>query len=119
MSKRISLPKRLREKIKAKYGGNCGYCGVKPDRLQIDHVVPVEFGGTNEELNLMPVCFQCNNYKCTHGLETFRETIHRQVAMARKYSINFRNAERFGLIQEIKIDSIVFHFEKDRCEFHE
>ena len=36
--------------------------------------------------------------------------MQKQVAAARKYSRNFRMAERFGLITENKID-VIFYFE--------
>jgi 5-methylcytosine-specific restriction endonuclease McrA len=114
MKSRIPLTKKIRERVKAKCGGHCGYCGIKPDRLQIDHMTPVEYGGTNDESNLMPACPQCNNYKYTHGVEAFREVLMTQVHKARKYSINFRNAERFGLIQILDVKRIEFFFEKTR-----
>ncbi len=59
----------------------------------------------------MPACPSCNNYKTVLDLEEFRRGLERQVEQARKHSVNFRLAERFGLITAYET-SIVFHFEK-------
>lgn len=108
---RKPIPKKLREKVKKKYNGHCAYCGEKPLKLCIDHLVPVAHQhGTNDEFNLMPSCYQCNNYKLTFDLETFRKMISEQVLMARKYSVNFRFAEKYGLVTE-QIKPIKFYFE--------
>ena len=99
-----------RRAAKAKFGGRCGYCGETPKQMHIDHIVPKARGGTDELSNLMPACASCNNFKMSFSVEQFRTELYRQVSRARAYSINFRLAERFGLI-ETKERSIVFHFE--------
>ena len=93
-----------------KYGGRCAYCGIKFDKMHIDHVVPVSMGGGNEIDNLMPSCQSCNNYKMNFHLERFRDELQSQVMRARQYSLNFRLAERFGLVQEIK-KKVLFYYE--------
>jgi hypothetical protein len=40
----------------------------------------------------------------------FRQEVQRQAERARAYSVNFRTAERFGLIQEV-VKPVVFWFE--------
>lgn len=97
--------------IKLKYQGKCGYCGQTPEKLQIDHVIPISGGGTNDETNLMPACFSCNNYKINMSLEQFRNEIGQQIYRARKQSVNFRLAERFGLVTTVDLP-IIFYFEK-------
>lgn len=116
--KRASIPKTLREKVKRKYSGKCAYCGCVTEKLCVDHLVPVVKSHWLEKLNksvndlenLMPACYQCNNYKLVFDIEEFRAMIQSQVNMARKYSVNFRFAEKYGLIQEIK-KPIKFYFE--------
>ncbi len=120
MIKRKAIPKKIREQVKAKYHGHCGYCGIVPEKLQVDHIIPharthqQARKGVNLDAieNLMPSCPPCNNYKISYSLEEFRSLIGRQVELARKSSVNFRNAERFGLI-EVKPQSekIEFYFE--------
>lgn len=107
---RKAIPKNLRDSVKRKYDGRCGYCGDNPPALQIDHIHPVSHGGNDALENLMPSCFSCNNYKLNRSLEQFRGDLSQQVYRARQYSINFRLAERFRQI-ESKESPIVFYFE--------
>lgn len=41
---------------------SCTYCGIVP-ALEIDHIVPINKGGTGERHNLTPVCRTCNARK--------------------------------------------------------
>jgi len=43
----------------------CQYCGQHaPDvKLEVDHIVPIVEGGTNEESNLITSCYACNRGK--------------------------------------------------------
>ena len=43
----------------------CQYCGARsPDvELEVDHVLPVSHGGTNDMSNLKTSCFDCNKGK--------------------------------------------------------
>lgn len=55
-------PKPLRrdwERLVARYGGMCAYCGVR-EWEHIDHVIPVCRGGTHSIGNLLPACAKCN-----------------------------------------------------------
>lgn len=109
---RERIPAQVRKSILAKYDFHCGYCGIKPKVLHVDHIIPLAHSrGTNEPSNLMPACPSCNNYKATFDLEQFRQQLGQQVRRAREHNINFRLAERFGLI-EVKEQPIVFYFEK-------
>lgn len=66
----------------------------------------------NEE-NKVPSCPPCNLFKSTFSVEGFRREIKEQVERARNSSVNFRTAERFGLIQT-KDEPVVFWFEKQK-----
>lgn len=61
--------------------------------------------------NLVPACAPCNLLKTTYSLETFRMQIALQVERGRRHSVNFRTAERFGLIQVMN-KPVVFWFEQ-------
>ncbi len=62
--------------------------------------------------NKVPACIQCNMFKTVFSIEEFKRELQLQVQRARKSSVNFRNAERFGLI-EIKDKKIKFWFEEN------
>lgn len=113
---RKSIPKSVRDSVRLRFGGRCGYCGSRPDKLQIDHIRPVSASGVkdqdlNAEENLMPACFSCNNYKMNMSLEQFRTELAQQVWRARTHSLNFRLAERFGLVRETEA-KVTFYFEQ-------
>mgnify|MGYP002641066439 FL=1 len=66
MSKVIRQPLTLREKeaIKLKYKHTCVYCGCKNKLiLTVDHKVPLNRGGTDDNSNLTCSCFICNQLK--------------------------------------------------------
>lgn len=113
---RKPIPKQVRDRVKSKFDGHCAYCGEKPERLCIDHLHPVVRAhqiehDVNDESNLMPACFSCNNYKMSWDLEWFRKELGYQISRAREHSINFRLAERFGQLA-VTPKPIEFYFEK-------
>lgn len=65
MKKRKSLSKKIRFEVFKRDKFKCQYCGSKaPDVvLEIDHIDPVANGGTNEIINLITSCFDCNRGK--------------------------------------------------------
>jgi hypothetical protein len=104
------IPKAVRDKVLNRFNGLCGYCGCKPVKLSVDHIIPFVKLPDDSEDNLMPCCFACNSFKSVFNLEQFREELSKQVERARKYSVNFRMGEKFGLIVERK-KKIKFYFE--------
>lgn len=134
----MKLTKSQRSKVFSMFGGRCAYCGCNlPERgWHADHVEPclrkvevvpvsnrknplvfeVRHSGEfiNDDANRMdnfyPACAPCNLFKATFSLEMFRREIEKQVERARKSSVNFRTAERFGLVAETQ-NSVTFYFE--------
>lgn len=132
----MALSKKQRVVLKSKYGGKCAYCGCDlPDKgWYADHIEPVlriserdmspKYSGmfklkatvelTYEERecveNYNPPCAPCNLFKSTFSIEQLRYQISQQITRARNTSVNFRVAERFGLLQVV--DKLVqFWFE--------
>ena len=66
--------KSKREKVFAKAGGRCSYCGNKIgiETFHIDHLVPKWRGGSNCISNLLPACADCNTSKGHKPLEAWR-----------------------------------------------
>lgn len=62
---RKPISKKTRFEIFKRDKFTCQYCGkMSPDVvLEIDHIKPVCDGGTNDELNLITSCFECNRGK--------------------------------------------------------
>lgn len=114
--------RKQRQAVWEKSGGQCWYCGghLPKKGWHADHIDAVyrmaDKGGMqnpeNDNLaNIVPACAPCNRFKSVFDIEGFRFEISKQVERARKYSVNFRTAERFDLI-ESKPTPVVFWFEK-------
>jgi 5-methylcytosine-specific restriction endonuclease McrA len=44
-------------------GHTCAYCGCKPEKLTLDHIIPVSRGGRSDFKNCVTACLPCNNRK--------------------------------------------------------
>jgi len=133
MKDRKTIPKSVRDFVKQKFNARCAYCGCKPKRLQVDHIVPYCFlhvldneilkneyvpdflkhltsADINSKENLFPACQSCNSFKSNNHLKDFRRSLQLQPSRAEK-NINYKMAKRFGLVEETGKD-VVFYFEK-------
>lgn len=63
--KRKPISKSVRFSVFARDGFTCRYCGKQSDNavLEVDHVIPVCQGGTNDLENLITSCVDCNRGK--------------------------------------------------------
>ena len=127
----MAINKKTRKEVYSMYAGHCSYCGEKIEYkdMQVDHVIPQhhhsEIHGclivgckkfteysVDDIRNLKPACRICNKFKTSFTLEEFREELQIQLERARKYSVNFRMAERYGLVIKTGYTGIEFYFEK-------
>jgi 5-methylcytosine-specific restriction endonuclease McrA len=69
---RIPLTNRQRFEILKRDGFTCQYCGRKPPEvvLEVDHIFPVDKGGTNDPSNLVASCYDCNRGKSDKLLDS-------------------------------------------------
>ncbi len=51
--------------LKAAYRNRCVYCGKRPKKLTIEHVIPLAKGGPHTISNIVPACWPCNKAKRT------------------------------------------------------
>lgn len=65
MAKRTGLTKKIRFEIFKRDKFTCQYCGAKAPEvvLNVDHIDPVANGGSNDIINLITSCFDCNSGK--------------------------------------------------------
>lgn len=49
--------------IKSMYNYLCVYCGKKPKKLTMDHIIPISRGGSHTASNIVPACMSCNASK--------------------------------------------------------
>ena len=130
----MALSKNERLIVWNKSNGACWYCGCKlPEKgWHADHIEPIRrfkdmkitdtgvehfMSCDNPHLdtieNMVPACKKCNLFKGVFSVEEFRREITYQVERARSYSVNFRTAERFGLI-EVVSKPVKFWFELNK-----
>ena len=85
---RIALGKKARFEVLKRDNFTCKYCGAKAPEviLQVDHIVPVSKGGSNDQTNLVTACQPCNSGKSDREL---RDT---QVIDAQRDSLEDRQA---------------------------
>jgi len=68
----MGLGSKVRFEIFKRDGFTCQYCGRKTPAviLEVDHVVPVASGGSDDTDNLVTSCFDCNRGKGATGLKS-------------------------------------------------
>lgn len=69
--KRKDLSKKVRFEVFKRDSFKCQYCGgAVPDvTLEVDHIIPVSEGGTNDLINLITSCRECNAGKSNRMLD--------------------------------------------------
>lgn len=83
MSGRKSIGKKIRFEVFKRDHFTCQYCGrMAPDViLEVDHIKPVAEGGTNDFINLVTSCRDCNRGKGKTLLSTDTEVKKQQTAL--------------------------------------
>ena len=124
MSQHKPMSKAKRIEVWNKYNHHCAYCGCKLEYkdMQVDHIDSVyihceykkekTLNEINEIDNLIPSCRQCNFYKSTFELETFRYRLTNVMLKNLQKNFSYRLALKYGLIEE-NIKPIKFYFEKN------
>jgi len=80
---RTSLSKKLRFDVFKRDGFTCQYCGVHPSSgvvLEVDHIIPVADGGSNNIDNLITACFACNRGKGAGLLSSIPQSLEDKAA---------------------------------------
>lgn len=73
LKKRRRFSKEEKMKVLAKTACRCGRCGKKlePWEATLDHIVPLNKGGLNDEFNLVALCLDCNEDKSNFVYDMF------------------------------------------------
>ncbi len=59
---RVKLPAAVREYVLDRDRHSCQSCGIS-ETLTIDHIIPLNLGGSNDLSNLQTLCQSCNSSK--------------------------------------------------------
>ncbi|WP_071517334.1 HNH endonuclease [Geitlerinema sp. PCC 9228] len=67
-TRRISIPKQVRQYVFQRDRYQCQSCGKTATKCQltVDHIIPLVRGGKNDISNLQTLCRRCNQRKKNH-----------------------------------------------------
>lgn len=109
-----------RERILAKSGGKCWYCGcdLSGSIWHADHFHPIVRYGDgvcaypelDTEINLVPACAPCNKYKTSFSIEELRKQIANLAGVTLRQSTGLRMLLRMGRV-EFSDKPVEFWFE--------
>lgn len=71
-TKRRGIPGRWRASVLRHFGHKCADCGTTTD-VQLEHIVPVVFGGSNEPANLLVLCGRHNRERWSPEFRALRD----------------------------------------------
>jgi hypothetical protein len=88
----MSVSKKIRFEIFKRDGFICQYCGGSPpDKiLEVDHIIPVSKGGTNDIMNLLTSCFDCNRGKRNYELNLVPPTLGETINVIAERELQYR-----------------------------
>ncbi len=74
VTSRISIPPEVRAYVFQRDHYQCQSCGKMQTQtaLQVDHIIPIANGGSNDLSNLQTLCRRCNQQKKHHFDQRFR-----------------------------------------------
>jgi len=61
----------LRKTIFERDNYTCKYCGIRGGKLEVDHIIPISSGGTDDPNNLITSCRRCNRQKGGKSIDEF------------------------------------------------
>lgn len=110
---RKPISKETRQLVYNKCNGHCAYCGCELEYkdMQVDHVIAVGRGGSNDIDNLLPACRQCNYDKHKKTIEGFRKRISKELYKSLERVFVYRLAKKYNLVKE-EPRVIKFYFEQ-------
>ncbi len=84
-TERVAWPAGLKQELMRRQNNTCVYCGHRRTArtLEIDHIIPVVRGGSNDQSNLQVICSPCNQRKGLQTDEEFRARYSRLVPQRR------------------------------------
>lgn len=107
--------------ILAKTDGKCAHCGLgltpTHKKFTIEHMIPISKGGTNEMVNLLPLCEECNKSKGNmfiHPADYYKYIKEEyQEETVKHYHYFCQDISWFSRHNFTRDDSIGFFFEKE------
>ena len=117
--KRKSLSKKIRFEVFKRDNFTCRYCGKSaPDVvLEVDHIIPVSKGGTDDICNLATSCLDCNRGKGAKKLSD-NSTVKKQFAQTKELAQRREQIELFAKWQNELLQNDNLMLEKINLFLH-
>jgi hypothetical protein len=118
MAVRKTLSKETRFEVFKRDGFKCTYCGAEAPRsvLHVDHIKPVAKGGTNDLLNLVTACVDCNAGKSDRELSDDTAVMKQRTQLdelhQRREQMEMMLSWREGMksIKDSELEAVRVHF---------
>lgn len=106
VTERKPLSKKARFQVFKRDEFKCCYCGRCPPNivLEVDHIIAVANGGTNQVDNLITSCFDCNRGKGAERLEAVPQSLSDKIAIQQEKMEQIKALDRL-LKQQKKRES--------------
>lgn len=114
MAKRKHISKKIRFEVYKRDSFTCQYCGRKaPDvELEVDHIKPVAKGGSNDIMNLVTSCVDCNRGKSDRELddnsvvEKQRTQLEKLQARNEQLKMMLQWREELANMEDMEVDAV-------------
>lgn len=112
----MAVSTRTRFEVLKRDDFTCRYCGRKPPevKLHVDHIVPVSKGGTDDFVNLVTACQDCNLGKSAKELtnKTVRHDANQLAEEMRATRQYLAEREEFAQWREDALRSVYRHWDR-------
>lgn len=82
----------------------CFYCQKEVHHLTKDHIVPKKNHGTDEIINLVPACKNCNQWKGSKTLEEWLLEVYTSKSDCKvDYAVKYNEVRKTNIIRRIKL----------------
>ena len=120
--RRKAISPKVRFEIFKRDNFTCQYCGRKtPDvKLELEHIIPVIKGGTNDITNLLTACEECNIGKSDNSLNdnTLIENQYKEIINQNENIRKVRKMHKLKLFCEMNNETECKIFEEDLLRIH-
>lgn len=92
----------VREYLLEKFGSKCAYCGAEGVPLEVEHIIPIDRGGSDRASNLTLACRECNRKKGNRTAEEFGHPEVQTLAKTPLKDTAAMNSTRWVLFNRLK-----------------
>jgi hypothetical protein len=120
MAKRKAIGRKLRFEVFKRDGFSCAYCGATPldSKLQVDHIIAVSNGGSNDIDNLVTACQPCNIGKSNIPLSSAPEGLAQRGESIAEHEAQIKEYEKIVRARKRRRKRVVDAIEKAFKEHH-